>query len=168
MKKLLYVLLLSLVTFIITGCEDCDHESDYDLVGVKIEDFAIRSKIKITQHLCHTDNITNDNYSAGLNNPSIYGKKQGFYVANKLDNKTFDLQKTIHQLFPMEAYKDDKYEQCNDYFIYDFFSQYHRSERPLYIDNITVNGSNPDVWCVTIGGEKYGWDLTNSPYKITK
>ncbi len=158
------IFVISFILFIYTGCSDCD--SDYDLVGVTINDFRKISGIKIEQ-IC--DNMSDHpNYKAQPNNPNKYGQMQGFHIVNLSNKKFFDLQETIHTLFPVESYKEDKYEQCNDYYIYDFISQYNKSETAFPVKKITIDSTDPNHWCINIGGIDYQWDVTDTKYDISK
>ena len=47
--KRTYILIISLFLLLITGCSDCD--SDYDTVGVRIDDFALRTGIVINTNI---------------------------------------------------------------------------------------------------------------------
>lgn len=70
----------------------------------------------------------------------------------------------------MESYKekDDPFEKCYDYWVYDFFSTAHKSEWELSIDNVNIDSANANIWYVSIGGTCYQWNVTNSNYAITK
>ncbi len=102
--KRTYILIISLFLLLITGCSDCD--SDYDTVGVRIDDFALRS-----------------GKTTGINKGFAI---QCANINNNSSSYLFDLEQTIQLYFPMESYKekDDLIEKCNNYWIYDFFPQF--------------------------------------------
>lgn len=166
MRKLLLLFSLSLFIMVIAGCADCNKESDYDLVGVTLNDFTARAGIKSEKNATACDNNTNaEGCSASLNNVSRYGVNQGF-VVHCNDNKSFDLQQTIRALFPMEAYKEDKFEDCNDYYVYDFIAATHRNPTPYAIQSISVNSTNKNLWNVKINGTCYQWDVSDTAYSM--
>lgn len=146
--KRTYILIISLFLLLITGCSDCD--SDYDTVGVRIDDFALRS-----------------GKTTGINKGFAI---QCANINNNSSSYLFDLEQTIQLYFPMESYKekDDLIEKCNNYWIYDFFSTVYKSERALSIDNVNVDAENANIWYVSIGGTCYQWDVTNSNYAVVK
>lgn len=178
--KRTYILIISLFLLLITGCSDCD--SDYDTVGVRIDDFALRTGIVINTNIpdisvCNSTYVTNTNCNAKLNNQGgkTTGINKGFAIqcANINNNSSsylFDLEQTIQLYFPMESYKekDDLIEKCTNYWIYDFFSTVYKSERALSIDNVNVDAENANIWYVSIGGTCYQWDVTNSNYAVVK
>lgn len=164
MRKFLLLFALSLSIMVIAGCADCNRESDYDLVGVTLNDFTTRANIKSTSSTscssitAHTDCIANPN------NTNQYGVNKGFAV--QCGTRLFDLQQTIRTLFPMEAYKEEKHEECYDYYVYDFIAASHRSITPHEIQGITVDSANMNMWYVTINGICYQWDVTGTTYAM--
>lgn len=168
--RLTYLIIFSLFAVMLTGCADC--ESDYDLVGVPIADFSARTGItnKLSQQ-CNTT-VENANCITNLNNPSteFYNTNQGFVVQCNNGQYMFDLQQTIRAHYPMESYKDkdDKFEKCNNFWVFDFFSNVYKSEVPLAINSVKVNETDANIWYVSIGGTCYEWDLTNSIYAVNK
>lgn len=70
----------------------------------------------------------------------------------------------------MESYKekDDPFEKCYDYLVYDFFSTAHKSEVPLPINSIQIDETDYNIWYVSIGGTYYQWNVANSNYAVTK
>ena len=171
MKKLLLLSSMSLFIIIFAGCADCENESDYDYVGVTQNDFAARSQIKIsnTQDVQKCSQTTNYNgCTVNLTNPNKYGNiNQGFTIQCSV-GYVFNLQETIHTLFPQEAYKDDRFESCEDYYVYDFFANTHRSEIGLEIQSVNVDETDPNKWYVNVGGICYDWNVTDTQYAITK
>lgn len=166
MRKLLLLFSLSLFIMVIAGCADCNKESDYDLVGVTLNDFTARAGIKSTTMggACG-DNVTMpEGCTASTNNANRYGLKQGFVI--QCDTKLFDLQQTIRALFPMEAYKEDKFEDCNDYYVYDFIAATHRSPTPYEIKSINIDSTNKNLWNVDVNGICYQWDVSNTAYSM--
>lgn len=89
---------------------------------------------------------------------------QGFII--QTGNYLFDLEKTIKTLFPQEGYKDDKFEQCSDYYVYDFLADTHRSPKSLIINSINVDETNKNIWNIDIDGICYQWDVSRSQYAI--
>lgn len=176
--RLIYILVFSLFTFVLTGCSDC--ESDYDAVGVTVSDFAARTGIEINTNIpeitaCETSYGSHTSCVTKTNNPSheMYGVNQGFTVQCANINSSsyiFDLEQSIQTYFPMESYKekDDPFEKCYDYWVYDFFAAAHKSERALSIDNVNIDAANPNIWYVSIGGTCYQWNVTNSNYAVVK
>lgn len=168
--KLTYIIIFSLFAVVLTGCSDC--ESDYDEVGVTINDFAFRTGIKseISQACVNTHKNTNCITAANNNISQYYGINLGFVVQCNNGKYRFDLQETIHTYYPMEKYKekDDPFEKCYDYYVYDFFSNFHKSETPLEIKSIQVDEINDNIWYISIGGTCYQWDVTNSNFAVTK
>lgn len=165
MKKLLLLSSMSLFIIIFAGCADCKNESDYDLVGVTYDEFIAKSGIKSTLNAKGCENTTNHiDCTANLNNANRYGVLQGFVI--QCTDKKFDLQETIHALFPQEAYKDDKFESCNDYYVYDFIAATHRNPTPHEIQSISVDTIDKNLWNVKINGSCYQWDVTNTQYKM--
>lgn len=168
--KLTYLIIFSLFSVMLTGCSDC--ESDYDAVGVTINDFAARTGITSMISQACADTHKNANCIAQTNNPSseYYGTQQGFVVQCNNGQYKFDLQETIHAYFPMESYKekDDPFEKCYDYWVYDFFSTAHKSEVPLPINSIQIDETDYNIWYVSIGGTCYQWNVANSNYAVTK
>ena len=168
--KRAYILIISLFLLLLAGCSDCD--SDYDMVGVRIDDFASRTGItSILSQACGTA-ITNQDCITQLNNPGHdnYNIYQGFVVQCNNGQYKFDLEQTIQTYFPMESYeeKDDVFEKCTNYWVYDFFSTVHKSERALEINSVNVDADNANIWYVSIGGTCYQWDVTNTNYAVVK
>lgn len=166
MKKVLHLVLLSLFIMMIAGCaEDCAHESDYNLVGVTYDDFILKSGIKSTLNATACDTPSNPaDCTASLSNASRFGVMQGFIV--QCGSSKFELQQTIRTLYPQEGYKEDKYEQCSDYYVYDFFAATHRSPTPYTINSISVDANNKNLWNVKVNGVCYQWDVTNTQYNM--
>lgn len=177
--KRTYILIISLFLLLISGCSDGD--SDYDMVGVWIDDFASRTGITINTNIpdisvCSSTYVSNTNCSAKPNNQGSKsaGIYKGFAIqcANVGNSSSyiFDLEQTIQTYFPMESYKekDDLIEKSTNYWVYDFFSTTHKSERALSIDNINIDAENANIWYVSIGGTCYQWDVTNSNYAVVK
>lgn len=171
MKKLLLLSSMSLFIIIFAGCADCENESDYDYVGVTQNDFAVRSQIKISNAQDAQKCSQTTNYNGcivNLTNPNKYGNiNQGFTIQCSA-GYVFNLQETIHTLFPQEAYKDDKFESCNDYYVYDFLADYHRSPKSLVINSINVDETDNNIWNVEINGICYQWNVTDTQYAIPK
>lgn len=177
--KRAYILIISLFLLLLAGCSDCD--SDYDMVGVRIDNFAARTGIVINTNIpdvsvCSSTYATNTNCNAQLNNAgskatSIY---KGFAIqcanVGTSTSYVFDLEQTIQTYFPMESYeeKDDVFEKCTNYWVYDFFSTVHKSERALAINSVNVDADNANIWYVSIGGTCYQWDVTNTNYAVVK
>ena len=166
MKKLLLLSSMSLFIIIFAGCADCENESDYDYVGVTLDEFLAKSGIKGTPSNGTCKANTTQGVTAKPNNPSRAGINQGFVI--QAGNYMFDLQKTIQALFPQEAHKDDKFESCNDYYVYDFLADYHRSPKSLEINSINVDENYNNTWNVEINGICYQWDVTGTQYAIIK
>lgn len=165
MKKIMLLSLLSLFIMIIAGCADCTHESDYDYVGVTFDKFIEKSGITYEPSSeCDSTLPENISCSADLNNTNKYGVKQGFVIT--CGNKRFDLQETIHTLFPQEAYKDDRFESCEDYYVYDFIADRYRSEYPKPITSVKVDSTDPNIWYVSIDNTCNKWNVKNTPYKM--
>lgn len=173
MKKIMLLSLLSLFIMIIAGCADCTHESDYDYVGITIKEFQTKSGIRIVQEHNPSMNCTQNDTSitnclSTLTNPNEYGNLYRGFNIQCNGEYNFNLQETIHTLFPQEAYKDDKFESCEDYYVYDFFSNIKRSEIALQINSINIDSKDKNIWYVKIGGTCYQWDVTDTPYAISK
>ena len=167
MKKIMLLSLLSLFIMIIAGCADCTHERDYDYVGVTFNDFMSKSGITYeSSNECSSALLENTSCTAVLNNTNKYGIKQGFVIT--CGNKRFNLQETIHTLFPQEAYKDDKFESCEDYYVYDFIADRHRSEYPEAITSVKVNSTDPNIWYVSIDNICNQWNVSGTPYDMSK
>lgn len=163
MKKFMYLLMTALLLLTISGCADCNHESDYDYVGVSVDQYTTKANIKsVKSALCSTQ--TNSNTECAVS-PNSY--KTDFTVSCSKYNYNYNLKDSIHKLFPMEAYKDDKFEQCEDYYVYDFLSYIPKTERSSTINDIKINSQDPNLWYVIIDGSCYEWDMTNSLYKVT-
>lgn len=172
MRNILFLTSLSLFIVLFAGCADCNHESDYDYVGVTVSDFATRSQIKISnaQNASMCGQTSGSNYGCTINitNPNKYGSiMQGFTIQCN-QGYIFKLQDTIHALFPQEAYKEDKFERCEDYYVYDFFSTATRNPIGLEIKSVNVDDTDPNKWYVNIGGVCYDWDVTGTQYAISK
>lgn len=166
MRKVLHLFLLSFIIVMVAGCaEDCAHESDYNLVGVKYNEFIARSGIISSTSATACSNPSNPaDCTASLNNSNRYGALQGFVI--QCNSSKFDLQETIRALFPQEGYKEDKYEQCSDYYVYDFLAATHRSPSPYIINSVSVDANNKNLWNVQINGTCYQWDVSNTQYKM--
>lgn len=164
MKKFMYLLMTALLLLTISGCADCNHESDYDYVGVSVEQYTTKAKILSSIagiNLCNNSQNQNCTVTqSGITNFAITCKNP--------TNYNFNLKDSIHKLFPMEAYKDDKFEQCEDYYVYDFLSTspIPKPEYPARLGKVSIDNTNPNFWYVTIEGSCYKWDMTNSLYKV--
>lgn len=168
--RLTYLIIFSLFAVMLTGCADC--EKDYDLAGVPLTDFSARTGISsILSQQCNTA-VDNASCITNLNNPSteFYNINQGFVVQCNNGQYKFDLQQTIRAHYPMESYKDkdDAFERCDNYWVFDFFSNIYKSEVPLAINSVKVNETNGNIWYVSIGGTCYEWNLANSIYAVDK
>lgn len=162
MKKFIYLLMTALLLLTISGCADCNHESDYDYVGVSVEQYTTKAKIKSVQlALCSNQIDTNKECAVQLNS-----YQRDFTVSCKKHNYNYNLKDSIHKLFPMEEYKEDKFEQCKDYYVYDFLSYIPKTEKPSTINELKINSQDPNLWYVTIDGSCYEWDMTHSLYKV--
>lgn len=167
MKAKLFVL-LSLLVLSFSGCSDC--ESDYDAVGVTVDDFAARTGIVSTlSNQCSATHQNADCIAQTNNKSAKYLFNQGFVVQCGTEYK-FDLQQTIQAYYPAEKYKekDDPFEKCYDYWVYDFFSTVHKSQIPLEINSIQVDNASSNLWYVSVGGTCYQWDVSASNYAVTK
>ena len=137
-----------------------------------LNDFAARTGITSMISQACADTHKNANCIAQTNNPSseYYGTQQGFVVQCNNGQYKFDLQETIHAYFPMESYKekDNPFEKCYDYWVYDFFSTAHKSEVPLPINSIQIDETDYNIWYISIGGTCYQWNVANSNYAVTK
>lgn len=164
MRKFLLLFALSLSIMIIAGCADCDRESDYDLVGVTLNDFTTRANIKSTSSTSCKSITAATDCIANPNNTNQYGVNRGFVV--QCGTKKFNLQQTINTLFPMEAYKEERHEECYDYYVYDFIAASHRSATPYAIQSIIVSNTDKNLWYITIDGTCYEWNVTGTAYAM--